>query len=279
MKLIHTLLLWIREENESEDLNSLTKCLKSLEKSTYKTVIVYNQGYWDNQRTQEILDDFDLNCIVIGNAENVGIVKGRQHCFQYIWDHYPETEYISELHIDMIFTHGWEDPLIDYLNTHDDPVVGCGIVTQNGDMASGDRKVSLIPDDPSEIDNYLFNLRTNLVPDGFSHPCIHKASILKEIGGYDTRFLVGKQAFEDDSVLLGYFYYFGTKRSWRPKVCNHSVVYHATQGQRMGSTQKIWENFDGLLKQYGLMGLKHLSQMYVNAWSVQFFLEEFDRRL
>ena len=279
MKLIHTLLLLIREENILGDISLFVKCLKSLEKSTYRTVVVYNQGCWDTQRTQKFLSYFDLDCIVIGKDENVGIVNGRQSCFQYIWNEYPETEFISELHLDMIFTHGWEDPLVDYLNTHDDPVIGCGIVDNNGDMAFVGKKVSLIPNDSSEADDYLLKLRSNLVLNGFTHPCIHKASILKEIGGYDTRFLTGQQAFEDDSALLGYFYYYGTKRNWRPKVCYGSVVYHAIGAQRLGINYGTWENFEGLVKQYGLMGLKHLSQMHASPWHIHFFSSEMDKRL
>lgn len=279
MKLIHTLLLLVREENEIEDINMANKCLKSLEKSSYKTVVVYNQGYWDIKRTQEFLSDFTLDCIVIGKGENVGIVKGRQHCFEHIWSKYPETKFISELHLDMIFTHCWEDPLIDYLNTNDEPVIGCGIVDKNGDMAFAGKRVSPIPDDSHEADKYLIKLRSDFVTNGFTHPCIHRASILREIGGYDIRFLTGKQAFEDDSALLGYFYYYGTKRAWRPKVCYNSVVYHAIAGQRMGVNHGIWANFEGLIKQYGLMGLKHLSQLHTSPWHIRFFSEEFNKGL
>lgn len=279
MELIHTLLLLIRKENESDDINLLTKCLKSLEKSTYKTVVVFNQGYWGKQRTEEFLSGFNLNCIIIGNGENVGIVEGRQSCFQYIWDQCPKAEFISELHMDMIFTHGWEDPLIDFLNSHDEPAISCGIVDKNGNMPFAGKLVPAIPDDIDETDDYLFNLRSDLITFGFTHPCIHKSSILQEIGGFDTRFLIGKQAFEDDSALLGYYYYYGTKRNWRPKVCFGSVVYHAIAAQRLGVNSGIWENYNGLIKQYGLMGLKHLSLLHESPWHIRFFSEEFNKRL
>lgn len=278
MKLIHTLLLLIRQNKEVEDLTLLSKCLKSLEKSRHRTVLIYNQGYWTNDKIKDFLRSFDLDCIVIGDAANVGIVEGRQACFKYIWETHPETKYISELHLDMIFTHNWEDPLIDYLETHDEPVISCGIVDKVGSMAFANKRVEKLPADPDKIDEYLSTLTTDSVKPGFTHPCIHNSSILKEVGGYNTHFLVGKQIFEDDSLLLGYFYYYGTKNKWQPKVCYKSMVYHAIAAQRLGVEHTMWQNFQGLVKQYGAMGLKHLSQIHTSSWHIKFFSNEFNKR-
>ena len=51
MKLVHTLLLLYRDNNQ-EDGQMLKNCLKSLEKSTYKTVVVYNQGTLTDDRVK-----------------------------------------------------------------------------------------------------------------------------------------------------------------------------------------------------------------------------------
>lgn len=279
MRLIHTLLVFIRENNEEEDVKTLNQCLESLEKSTYKTVVIYNQGFWDNERVESFVRKFDLNPIIIGRAKNDGIVKGRQSCFEYVWENYPDTEFITELHLDMMFTYNWEDPLIEYLIENGEPVVGCGIVDKNSDLMYTGLKATVIPEDINEIYSYLTSLRRDLVINGFTHPCIHKSNILKEIGGFDTRVLKGNLGFEDDSCLLGYFYYYGTKANWRPKVCYKSVVYHATEKQRFGTGGEIWKNFDGLVKQYGAMGLLQLSRVHVNLWSKTFFKEEFEKKI
>ena len=99
--------------------------------------------------------------------------------------------------------------------------------------------------------------------------------ILEEVGGYDLRFLEGKHCFEDDSLLLGYYYYYGTKAKWYPKVNYQSVVYHAIAMQRLEVADDITVNFNGLVKQYGAMGLKYLSELHKSSWQVDFFQEQF----
>jgi len=125
------------------------------------------------------------------------------------------------------------------------------------------------------MDDYLNQLKQDSTVYGFSHPCIHKLEILREIGGYDTHFLKGKQAFEDDSLLLGYYYYYGTKANWKPKVSYQSVVYHEGAGQRAGVNGNVMTNYTGLVKQYGAMGIKHLAQIQQNEWSVNYFTKQF----
>ncbi len=275
MKLIHTLLFLIRNNFIIEDLELANRCLKSLEKSTYKTVVVFNQGFWDNQTLENYLLQFDLNCFVVGNGINTGTVVGRQGCFNHIWEQFPQTDYISEIHLDMVLTNNWENPLIDYLEHHDDePMISCGIVDQNGFLNFLNKYALPLPA-PDSFDAYLAGLRQDSVVHGFTNPCIHKSHILKCTGGYDAHFLTGKQAFEDDSLLLGYFYYYGTKAAWKPKICYNSVIYHAVAGQRLEMRDSVMINYNGLVRQYGAMGLKHLSELHKSPWHINYFSEQY----
>lgn len=275
MRLIHTLLFLFRENRFAEDIGMASAFLKSLEKSTYKTVVVYNQGYLTNDKLREYLTKFEFDFHVIGEGGNVGTTVGRQNCFNYIWENFPETEYISEVHLDMIFTNHWEDMLVNYLDVHDEPVISCGIVDQHGNMPFLD-KTAVVPETYDKYDDFLESLREDSILHGFSNPCIHVSKILKETGGYNSLFLKGKQCFEDDSLLLGYYYYYGTRANWHPKVNFNSVVYHAIAGQRINVSDNVTVNFNGLVKQYGAMGLKHLSVLHKSAWHKSFFLKNYD---
>lgn len=275
MALFHTLLFLLRENTVIEDLTRSYKCLKSLEKSSCKTVVIYNQGFWNNNQLSEYLEIFALNCIIIGEGENVGIIIGRQACFEWIWKNHQEASFVSELHLDMIFTHNWEDPLIEYLSNNDEPVICSGIVEKNGHMPCINKNVEPPPNNLAKIDEYLLHLKEDSVVHGFTHPCIHNMHILKEIGGIMSKFFKGKQAFEDDSLLLGYHYYYGTKANWKPKVSYQTVVYHEIGGQRYSLNDNVMFNFDGLVKQYGVMGIKQLANIHSNQWSVQFFEERY----
>lgn len=268
MRLIHTLLLLVREESSMQDLHMVETCLKSLEESEYTTLVIFNQGGLTNQELQEYLTSFRLHGIVIGNGTNTGTVVGRQSCFSYIYQHFPEAEYISELHPDMIFVPHWEKALVDYLSLHpEEPVIGCGIVSDPS-----------IPDrEPEERNGFLAQFQGDRTERGFTLPCIHRAEVLKAVGGYDARFLTGMQAFEDDSLLLGYHYYYGTRTHWVPKIHYGSVVYHAVAGQRFGMGDSPYVNFEGLVRQYGAMGVRTLADIHVNPWQVQFFTGQFSR--
>jgi len=259
-----------------EDLEMAKKCLQSLEKSTYKTVVIYNQGVLSNEQVNKFLSNFDIEFILIGDKANTGTVVGRQSCFEYIWKHKPETEFISELHLDMIFTHNWENPLVDYLDAFDEPIVSCGIVDKNGIMSFINKNAAPVPNEIAAMDDYLADLRQELVVHGFTNPCIHKSNILKETGGYNASFLTGKQAFEDDSMLLGYYYYYGTKANWKPKVSYNSVVYHTVAGQRWGMSASDTINYEGLVKQYGATGLKHLAKLHKSQWQIDFFTQQYN---
>lgn len=266
MELIHTLLLLIREDYRRQDLALTERCLKSLEKSAYTTVVVFNQGCLTGLELDEYLKSFRLNCIVIGGGVNTGTVIGRQSCFEYVYRQFPGAAYVSELHPDMIFTSGWENALVDYLNENpEEPVIGCGIISD-----------ALMPEHyPDGVDDYAAQFKRDRIERGFTLPCIHRITVLKAVGGYDARFLTGKHAFEDDSLLLGYHYYYGTRANWSPKVNCNSIVYHEVAGQRFGLSDDPYENFGGLLRQYGAMGVSVLADLHVSPWQVQFFTQKF----
>ncbi|MFT3983881.1 MAG: hypothetical protein QM697_08225 [Lachnospiraceae bacterium] len=271
MCLVHTLLfMFVR----SEDLSLAANCLKSLERSTYKTLVIYNQGSLSNKVIEAFVSQYHLDCHIIGDGVNHGTTIGRQKCFEYIWDTMPDTLYISELHLDMFFTHNWEDALVEYLKSHDEPLISCGIVDKNGTLPFLNKTVSL-PESEQEYDEFLQSLRTDNIIHGFTNPCIHVSEILKKTGGYHMEFLKGMQCFEDDSMLLGYYYYYGTERGWYPKVNFNSIVYHAVAGQRLTISGSTSVNYDGLVKQYGLMGMKALSTLHSSAWHKRFFSDRY----
>ncbi|HWP50724.1 MAG TPA: hypothetical protein VN626_03395 [Clostridia bacterium] len=275
MRLIHTLLFLCRENKRLEDFSMIETCLKSLEKSTYKTVVVYNQGCLSNDELQTYLKGFALDFYVLGDGTNTGTTIGRQACFRYIWENFPGTDYISEIHPDMIFSPHWEDALVTYLESHDEPMISCAIVDHAGNMPFIN-KMATLPASLDEYADFLEVLREDTVHQGFTVPCIHVSKVLQQTGGYDPAFLTGKQCFEDDSMLLGYYYYYGTRADWHPKVYCGSVVYHAVAGQRMGLGGNVMVNFNGLVRQYGAVGLKNLSDLHTSSWHKRFFKQQYD---
>jgi len=271
-KLVHTLLFFLREHALEEDLLRANKCLKSLEKSCYKSVIIFNQGFWSNKQLKDYLTTFELNYVIIGSGENVGTVKGRQACFEWVWENCQDSLFVSELHLDMIFTSNWEEPLIKYLNEYDEPLISCGIVDKTGKI---NKEVAPTPPHHlDEMDDYLAKLKKDVITQGFTHPCIHNLTVLKEVSGFDTKFFKEKNAFEDDSLLISYHYYYGTKVNWRPKINYNSVVFHEQSGQLDGGSYAMG-NFEGLVRQYGAMGLKYLGDLRISEWSGNFFTEQF----
>lgn len=276
MTLIHTLLFMIRENRLNDDFAMAKACLKSLENSSYSTVVVYNQGFFTNDTLKEFLSGFRLDIHIIGEGVNVGTAAGRQRCFEYVWGNFPDCKFLSELHLDMIFPEHWEDALIAYLKAHDEPMMCCGIIDKLGDMPFLN-KTAALPQNVEDYRAFLPSLREDAILHGFTNPCVHASAILKEAGGYNPLFLNGSQCFEDDSMLLGYYYFYGTKRNWYPKVNFNSVVYHAVAGQRLNMGGNVMVNFNGLVKQYGLMGLKHLSMLHKSVWHRSFFAEQYDK--
>lgn len=266
MNMIHTLPLFIREASQAEDLNMTLQCLQSLQLSQDHLVILYNQGFLTNEELALWLATHGITeTVILGDGVNAGIAKGRQACFEYIWEHYPEVQYISEIHVDMMFPPDWSVPLTDYLSEHEEPIVSPGILTAFGELQPLGRSMEL----PVTMEGIISALsaipKENTVIEGFVHPVIHRSKVLQEIGGYDARFLRGKQGYEDDSLLLGYCYYMGNRCNWKPKCCLRSWVYHATMAQRMSLPDKLVDfavNEQGLFEQYGAYGFKRLSQIY-----------------
>lgn len=275
MTLIHTLLFFIRSDHRSEDIQQAEQCLRSLSQSKYKEVVLYNQGCLTNADVSKLVSRYDLDCTILGDGTNIGIVAARQACFEYVWNRNPQAEYVSELHLDMIFPAGWENSLLDYLRHHDEPMISCGIIDRSGQCAGLSERVKILPQGAAEWEDFLKNLRRNLITPGFTHPCIHVLKVLKDVGGYNLAFLKGAQCYEDDSLLLSYYYYYGTRRGWYPKINYNSVVYHGIATQRLGLDNGV-RNYIGLAQQYGIMGQKHLSELHSNPWQSAYFRQQYD---
>ena len=278
MSLVHTLLFMVTENQIQEGLSLAAKCFKSLSKSTYKTLVIYNQGCLSEEALKTFASMSQLDCHIIGNGVNVGTTIGRQKCFEYIWTHLPDTKYISELHLDMIFPPHWEDEMVKYLDENDEPLISCGIIDKYGRMPFLNESAPL-PSAFADYDQFLEGLKKDKVIPGFTNPCIHVSSILRETGGYNPIFLKGRQCFEDDSMLLGYYYYYGIRHAWKPKINFNTVVYHAVAGQRLALKDSTRVNFEGLVCQYGVMGLKALGFLHTSPWHKQYFLKQYHENI
>ncbi|RTE00421.1 glycosyltransferase [Paenibacillus whitsoniae] len=282
MKIIHTMPLLIRGDSSyNEDLRMAKNCFESLQSSDDNFVVIYNQGCLSNDELNHLLSSFQLPSVILGNGTNVGIAKARQTCFEYIWNHFKEVHYISEIHVDMVFPRNWYEPLLDLLENSDEPMISPGILTQYGELQPIGNS-AIIPETIEELIKLLEDSARNEVHEGFVHPVVHKANALREIGGYDTRFIKGKQGYEDDSLLVGYLYYMGTRTNWRPKCYLKSLVYHATMAQRMSLPDKHLDfdlNGVGLFFQHGAHGLKQLSKIHKNATTFDLLLEKFSQIL
>lgn len=274
--IIHTLPLLIRQKTRESDLLMALECLKSLSRSSEHHVIVYHQGELDQRQLERLLFRSGVTAEVLGDGHNIGIAQARQACFEYIFTHYPDIPYISEIHIDMHFPENWYIPLTQYLDQHDEPMICPGILTSSGELLPLKQKLPL-PEKEEELLALLKDLQQSGTHPGFVHPVIHRKKALESIGGYDLRYFTGKQGYEDDSLLVGYANYMGTRTGWRPKCLLSSWVYHATMAQRM-SLQDKWVDFDlnrrGLLRQYGGYGLEQLAFLHDNP-DFQVMLEQY----
>jgi len=275
MSLVHTLLFFIRSDHYEDDLIQAKQCLKSLAKSTYKKVVIYNQGILSNSEVKRLAEQYGLTSFILGDGTNIGIVVGRQKCFEFIWDELPDTQYISEIHVDMIFTDCWENKLIDYLEANDEPMISCGIVDSCGSCPSLDEQTQELPESSDEWTPFLSSLRQNIITPGFTHPCIHVAKVLQAVGGYDLDFFKGNQCFEDDGLLIAYYLYYGIRADWYPKINYNSVVYHAIAMQRLGQGDYM-QNYLGLIQEYGVKGLRYLSRLHANPYQKEFFEKQFN---
>ncbi|WP_036604534.1 glycosyltransferase family 2 protein [Paenibacillus assamensis] len=266
--IIHTLPLLIRNSPYDQlDRSMLQQCLQSLSFSEQAVVVIYNQGSMSNEEVKQLCQSIGLPFHLLGSETNIGIAQARQKCFEFIWENYPNTDFISEIHVDMIFPPNWYQPLIDYLEQSEEPLISPGILTAEGVLQPLGTHVE-VPSSYEQLCSLLNSCSQTSVMSAFVHPVIHRASILRAIGGYDIRFLRGKQGYEDDSLVLGYLYYMGLRSNWRPKCCLASWVYHATLAQRMSLPDKhmhFAQNEQGLLEQYGAHGLEQLQRIYPDS--------------
>lgn len=263
--IIHTLPLLIRNASRQEDIEMALACLRSLRLSDDDHTIVYHQGEIDRETLDQLLSQSGITADVLGDGRNVGIAAARQACFEHVYRHYPDTHYLSEIHIDMLFPPNWYAPLIEHLEQSSEPMLCPGIVTSSGRLEPLGQQVRL-PDDNAELISQLQSLSSlgGLIP-GFVHPVVHRKAALQAAGGYDLEYFRGKQGYEDDSLLLGYAYYMGTRTGWRPQCLLSSWVYHATMAQRMSLPDKLEDfrqNELGLIQQYGGYGLKRLAYLH-----------------
>jgi hypothetical protein len=273
VRVIHTMPLLYR----SSDLTLFEQCFESLGKSDEKFVVIYNQGNLSQTTLEKMLAHYNIPNVVLGFGENIGIAQARQKCFEYIWGNFKEVEYISEIHLDMVFPRNWYESLLHFLDTTDEPMVSPGILTSSGELQPLNQ-FTVLPENTTDLISLLEGFSKDEVRERFVHPVIHRAEVLKTIGGYDLQFLKGKQGYEDDSLLLGYYYYMGTRTKWRPKCFLKSWVYHATMAQRMSVPDKDLDfkaNKEGLFVQYGAYGMKHLSHLHQNTPFFDSLLKEF----
>lgn len=263
-RVVHTLPVLIRADSMDRDLEMFQQCIESLVDSDIM-VVAYNQGCLLDAEIRAAFAESGVPVVVLGNGNNDGIPLSRQACFQYTWDTWPKTPYVSEIHLDMVFTKGWLWPLVQFLEDTDEPMVCPSIVTAQGDViperTTGRKHIDVSRGNVATI---LTALAEPGVSEGFVHPVLHRVQALRAVGGYDLRFLRGKQGFEDDSLLLSYLYYMGTRTNWKPKCLHSSVVFHAVMAQRMqlpGANTDFQTNLNGLLRLYGASGFWHLSKL------------------
>ena len=266
-RIAHTLPLLLRGPR---DLPMAQACLASLAAAEPGArVVICNQGYLDTPALQQWLHAFALDTVVVGTGSNIGIAAGRSECFRWLWSNEP-PQYLSEIHLDMLFPSGWSAELAAFLDAHpDEPLVAPGILTANGELAPDTRRVLTIePQWWEHADRIVAMLASwkepRLLP-AFVHPVLHRSDALQAIGGYDTRFLRSVQGYEDDSMLLGHRLRIGIARDWRPKCWLGTRVFHATLGQRFtvgDLSRSVVVNLNGLLAQYGVHGLEQLAQLY-----------------
>lgn len=266
-RIAHTLPLLLRGPH---DLPMANACLASLAAAEPGArLVVCNQGFLSTPDLQAWLRAFELDVVVVGSGQNVGIAAGRSACFHWLWQHEP-PQYLSEIHLDMLFPPGWAAELATFLDAHpDEPLVAPGILMANGELAPDARRVATLGtawwEQRSSIVVALGQWCEPRSVQAFVHPVLHRSDALRAIGGYDTRFLRGKQGYEDDSLLLGHRLRLGIARDWRPKCWLGARVFHATLAQRMtvgDLAQSVVVNLNGLLAQYGVVGLEQLAALY-----------------
>ncbi len=267
MDLIYMLPFFINDSKEyfNYEMNMAKECFESLKDCGSIKLIIYNQGILTNKEIENLLNSYsNISYDIMGSGVNEGIPKARYRMLKYIFDKYSEAKYIAEIHLDMIFTPNWDKPLIEYLENSDEPIISPRILIQEecGKYRFIDNEIGVdFPSSLLERVNMLNSCCEDRVIEGFAHPIIHKVEILKNINPYDVGFLTGKQGYEDDSIILGYNYYIGTRHKWSPKISFKTCVYHKGVGQRDKVDNiniDFNQNVNGLNAQYGAYGFKEL---------------------
>ena len=110
MRIIHTMPLFIRESSREHDLDMASLALGSLQRSQDHVTVLFNQGCLTNEELHDWLQTQGISAMIRGNGTNIGIAAARQACFEFIWEHFPQIEYLSEIHVDMIFPPNWYAP-------------------------------------------------------------------------------------------------------------------------------------------------------------------------
>ncbi|NRD79497.1 hypothetical protein HPT25_19225 [Bacillus sp. BRMEA1] len=263
---IHTMPVLIRNQ---DDLSMLITCLESLAKSEeHPMVILYNQGNLTNADLTNVIEPYIKKYHIIGAGKNDGIPFARQACFEYVWAHYPECIYLTEIHPDMIFSPHWTDPLQEFLETHpNEPCVCPGILTASGEWHPYKKGIPItaIPKSMDQLLTVLDEHKTAKVVEGFVHPVMHRSSDLKKIGGYQLSDLPGMQGYEDDYLLLSYFHILRLPATWKPKAYLQSCVFHYTMAQRMSLPnieQEANKNLEGIIRRFGTQGLQDLKHIH-----------------
>lgn len=267
--LIYTLPFYIdKNKNFKEFLEMATDCIKSIERCKFANIIIYNQGGLTNEELAKFMSQFNISFTILGNGMNDGIAFARYMMLKYILKEYKHMKYLAEIHLDMIFSENWEVPIINRLDLSDEPMMCANIIyydtESNKHVLNSDNKYIDFSGDLEAKINILKSNESYGIIEKFTHPVIHKIDVLEAINAYDIGFLIGKQGYEDDSLLLGYSYYMGTKNKWVPKSCLESCVYHKVCAQRFDIEDKYnqWElNNKGLKSQYGAYGQKELARM------------------
>lgn len=268
----------------SQDMVMAMECFESLERIENVQLVIYNQGYLSNKQLELFMEDYNFGVHILGEASNAGITKARYKCLEYIWKTWPDVAYIAEAHVDMVFTPNWHKPLIEFMERTGEPMA-CPRILRYEDGAyrtNFSDDTYAFPRNLDERIKILEGLQEDRVEEKFVHPVIHNAKVLKEIHPYDVRFLTGFQGYEDDSIVLGYNYYVGTKANWRPKIYMGSCVYHKTLAQRMGLPnlhQEFGRNYEGLKVQYGAYGFEalgriHKSEIFMDCFRQQIISNE-----
>ncbi|MGL4949012.1 MAG: glycosyltransferase, partial [Anaeroplasmataceae bacterium] len=140
--IVYILPFFINSFNVSEGLNNAKTCFDSLELCEDVEIVIYNQGIFTNSVLKGFLEYNNFKYHIIGDGENVGISIARNACLQYVWEKIPNATYIVDIHVDMIFTPHWTDPLIEFLENSSEPCISPRIVYYESDVGDIGFKVT-----------------------------------------------------------------------------------------------------------------------------------------